>query len=182
MLARIKTFLVNLCSGEQRRLRRLWASALDEEAKLNRDLSNLKEHAQASLQHWLANPEVIRKVFEELREHKPILVVRNFAVVTKYSDVIEVLSHDESFTAKQIYAAKMERTSGSFFLGMDRGEQYEGERAKLQMAIHPQEDVPRIRKFVGEHADMLIDDAKRDGRIDVVNGLFRLIATRLVEY
>ena len=182
MLTRIKTFLLNLFSGEQRRLRRLWASALDEEVKLNSDLSNLKEHAQASLQRWFSNPEVIRKVLEELREHKPILVTRNFAVVTRYSDVIEVLSHDEDFTVKQIYAAKMERTSGSFFLGMDRGEQYEGEHAKLQMAIHPKEDVPRIRKFVSENADMLIDQAKRNGRIDVVNGLFRLVATRLVEH
>src|SRR5262245_26038781 len=151
-----------------RRLHELWADATAAALAIEHDLSNLKEHAQASLQHWLANPEVVRSLFNGLRDVKPVLAVHGFAVVTKHADVLEVLSHDEDFTVQQIYAAKMERTSGSFFLGMDRGPQYEREHRLLRMATDPVGDVARIRDTVRTQAEKLIEAAKPAGRIDAV--------------
>jgi len=180
IVAAIKAFFAALFSKEEQRLHQLWTEALHEGAQLEKDLSNLKEHAVANLQRWLANPDVLRRLFAGLREHKPILVVRGFAVVTRHADVTEVLSQDEPFTVRQIYAAKMERTSGAFFLGMDRGEQYTREHTLLRQATRPEVDLPRIAAFVSAHADQLIEAARPAGRIEVVNGLFRLVATRVV--
>ena len=180
IVAAIKAFFAALFSGETKRLHQLWAAALPEGTRLEKDLSNLKEHAVANLQRWLANPEVLRTLFAGLREHKPILVARGIAVVTRHADVTEVLTQDEPFTVRQIYAAKMERTSGAFFLGMDRGEQYTREHTLLRQATQPDVDLPRIAAFVSAQADQLIEAARPAGRIEVVNGLFRLVATRLV--
>ncbi|HKQ04962.1 MAG TPA: cytochrome P450 [Blastocatellia bacterium] len=180
ILAAIKAFFAALFAKEDARLHRLWAAALPADARLEKDLSNLKEHAVANLQRWLANPEVLRTLFAGLREHKPIVLVRGFAIVTRHADVTEVLAQDEHFTVRQIYAAKMERTSGSFFLGMDRGEQYSREHGLLRQATRPADDLPRIASFVSTRADQLIEAARPDGKIEVVNGLFRLVATRLV--
>ncbi|HEY9232579.1 MAG TPA: hypothetical protein VIS78_10535, partial [Blastocatellia bacterium] len=180
IVAAIKAFFSAFFAGEEQRLRQLWAAALPEGTRLEKDLSNLKEHAVASLQRWLADPEVLRALFAGLREHKPILTARGLVIVTRHADVTEVLSQDEHFTVRQIYAAKMERASGAFFLGMDRGEQYTREHTLLRQATRPEVDLPRIAAFVSAHTDQLIEAARPDGRIDVVNGLFRLVATRLV--
>ena len=61
------------------------------------------------------NPE---PVFAILRKIKPILVVDNFALVTRFDDVQEVLARDEIFQVT--YGPKMQviTASSNFFLGM----------------------------------------------------------------
>ena len=54
-------------------------------------------------QHLIENPE---PVFAVLRRVQPILLVKNFAVVTRFEDVQEVLSRDNVFQVT--YKDKME--------------------------------------------------------------------------
>src|SRR5690606_18933840 len=79
---------------------------------------------------------VIRQAFAYLRRHYPILVLPRFAVVTRYDDVKDVLARDEDFGVTEVYAERMERTSGPFILGMERTARYEREAAWLRGAVH----------------------------------------------
>jgi len=113
-----------------------------------------------------------------LRRFKPILVLGQRVIVTRYADVVDVLTRDRDFTIKQINAENFERLTGSFFLGMDLPE-YERESEILQKAIR-EGDLKKIRTFVTQCASDLVDAVRPSGRIDVVGQLTRVVPTRLV--
>jgi len=81
-------------------------------ADVQTDLADFVDKLKASL---LQNPE---PVFAILRRVKPILMVKDVAVVTRFDDVQEVLSRDDVFHVT--YGTKMEIVTGgkNFFLGM----------------------------------------------------------------
>jgi cytochrome P450 len=162
-------------------VKNLWQSAVAEEHKVAEDFSNLKELATARLQIWFARPEVIRALSAGLRNHMPVCVAPGLAIVTRYPDVLEVLSNDRDFTIKEINAAKMARTSGPFILGMDDSPQLQHEKAILRAACRP-EDLDRIRGFDTQCANQIIDEARPKGRMDAVNELFHVVPTRLVAH
>src|SRR5450756_1231766 len=66
-------------------------------------------------QHTIQYPE---PVFAVLRRVKPVLFIKNTAIVTRFEDVQEVLSRDDVFQVT--YNEKMEVVTGGndFFLGM----------------------------------------------------------------
>ena len=71
-------------------------------------------------QHLTENPEPL---FAVLRDIKPVLVVKNTALVTRFEDVQEVLSRDDVFQVT--YKEKMEIVGGggNFFLGMQNSQE-----------------------------------------------------------
>ena len=68
---------------------------------------------------------------------------------------------------------------GPFILGMDRSPQYDTESAMLRKVVRP-DDLERIRCFVKAEAEKLVAAARPAKRIDVVNGLARVVAVRVV--
>src|SRR5579862_8692791 len=64
--------------------------------------------------HLIRDPE---PVFEILRNAKPVLMLKNYALVTRFADVEEVLARDQVFQVP--YGPKMEAVTGgrNFFLG-----------------------------------------------------------------
>jgi cytochrome P450 len=125
-------------------------------------------------------PAVLRPVFCVLRRFAPVLRVGRSVVVSRYDDVTEVLRRDRDFTIAAVNGARMERWSGAFILGMDRGATYGREAEALASVVRP-DDLARIRRLSREWAAELIDEATGDGRIDVVGQYARVIAARLVE-
>jgi cytochrome P450 len=109
----------------------------------------------------------------------PILVLGKRAIVTRHADVVEVLTRDTEFTIAEVNEARINQSDGPFILGMDRSPQYDTEAATLREAVRP-EDLERIRCLVKQRADELVAAARPDGKIDVVNGLARVVATRIV--
>jgi cytochrome P450 len=109
----------------------------------------------------------------------PILVLGKRAIVTRHADVVEVLTRDTEFTIAEVNEARINQSDGPFILGMDRSPQYDTEAATLREAVRP-EDLERIRRLVKQRADELVAAARPDGKIDVVNGLARVVATRIV--
>ncbi|NLE86582.1 MAG: cytochrome P450 [Myxococcales bacterium] len=110
---------------------------------------------------------VIRQAFAYLRRHYPILVLPRFAVVTRYDDVKDVLARDEDFGVTEVYAERMERTSGPFILGMERTARYEREAAWLRGAVHD-DDVARVRHLTRGYVADALEAARRASRGDVV--------------
>lgn len=127
----------------------------------------------------LNNYGPIRVSFRALRQFAPVLVVGKTAVVSRHADCVEVFRRDEDFTISELNAPVMDRVNGPFILGMDRGAQYDRENGILERCVHPG-DLDRIRELVRTTAGELIDAARPHGRIDVVNGLARVTAARVI--
>lgn len=125
------------------------------------------------------NGRLLRAAFWPLRRFKPILFLGRRVIITRHSDVSEVLARDEDFTVAEVNGAAMARMNGPFILGMDRSAQYYRERAIIERCAPPG-DAERIRAFVRSSAAGLVDAATPPGQIDVVGGLARLVAVRLV--
>ncbi|HEV3400699.1 MAG TPA: hypothetical protein VG078_02670, partial [Acidimicrobiales bacterium] len=121
----------------------------------------------------------VRAGFTVLRRLAPVLVVGKTAVVTRHADCVEVFRRDEDFTISELNAPVMDRVNGPFILGMDRGPQYDRENDILERCVHAG-DLDRIRDLVHTTAGELIDAARARGRIDVVNGLARVTAARVI--
>ncbi len=128
---------------------------------------------------WLARPAVLRPVFSGLRHLAPVLTVGKRVVVSRHDDVVEVLRRDTDFTVAQVNAPSMIRWNGPFILGMDKGGTYDREAGALHRAA-PASEVARVQEFAAGMAADLVDLARPAGRIDVVNGLARVVATRTV--
>jgi cytochrome P450 len=127
----------------------------------------------------LTSPSLLRPVFTVLRRMFPILVRGKFALVTRHADVIEVLTRDTDFTIAEINEARFAQADGPFILGMDRSTQYDIEAATLREVVRA-DDLERIRDRVKQNAFELTAAAQPFGKIDVVNGLARVVATRTV--
>lgn len=161
-------------------LHQLWQSALAEEKALKHDLVDLREKVAKRFETMLANPHLTRELFNFIREHDPILVAPHLAVVSRAPDVREVLEQDAVFSVRPIYAAKMERTTGDFVLGMDTATpQYETERGLMQQSLRP-DDLATIDQLVRETAEALVAKAAPQGEMDVVSDLSRVVPARLV--
>lgn len=128
----------------------------------------------------LSRPEVLRPAFAALRRFAPVLPLGRRVLVTRHADVVDVLRRDTDFTVAEVNGPPMERWSGPFILGTDRGEVYDREASALHRAA-PAADVDRVvRPLVAGRAAELVEAARRAGRLDVVNGLARPVAARTV--
>ncbi len=125
------------------------------------------------------SPRLLRIGFWALRKFRPVLVLGKTSVVSLHKDVIDVLERDQEFTISQINEARMDGAYAPFILGWDRSPRYDREAGILRRALGP-EDLARIRGIVAEQSRALIEGARKDGRIDIVSGLSRVVPTRVV--
>jgi cytochrome P450 len=141
-------------------------------AAVQTDAMSLFDHLQ---QHLLQNPE---PVFAVLRRVKPILLVKNIALVTRFEDVQEVLSRDDVFQVT--YKEKMEviGNGSNFFLGMQNSPEYERDQSHMRAVMRRQDVAAQILPFVARTAESLV--AASGGRLDVVRQLTRVVPARLV--
>jgi cytochrome P450 len=141
-------------------------------ANVQSDAMSLLDHLK---QHLLQNPE---PVFAVLRRLKPILIVKNTALVTRFEDVQEVLSRDDVFQVT--YKEKMEviGDGSNFFLGMQNSPEYERDQSHMRTVMRRQDVAEQILPFVARTAESLV--AASGGRLDLVPQLSRVVPTRLV--
>ena len=113
-----------------------------------------------------------------LRTVKPVLVIHDIALVTRYEDVVAVLTDDEAFGVEP-YSVKMTALAGRFILGLDDSLEYEREASILRLAA-PRSDVAALAAFVAETAeDLVAEAAQRDAQIDVPE-LTKLVPALLI--
>jgi cytochrome P450 len=138
------------------------------------------ERIEKEIAGWFTSNEAIRAVSTELRDLAPIATLGKYAVVSRYDDVREVLANDRDFGVTEIYAARMERTTGAFFLGMEDTPQYRREAEIARRAVRA-DDAQRIADLVGACARDLVERAEdRGGAFDAVSEYSRLIPLALV--
>lgn len=110
-----------------------------------------------------------------LRAFKPILLKDQFALVTRYDDVQDVMLRDEFFNVT--YQARMENVTGgqNFFLGMRDTPQYTRDASIMRLAMR-RDDVPtRVTGFVSREAERIM--AAAPGKIDVIAQLGKVVPT-----
>ena len=138
------------------------------------------EHDAASLiadlkQHALDNPEPI---FAVLRRLHPVLLIKNFALVTRFADVQDVLMRDDVFAVT--YGPKMRVVTGGpdFFLGMPNSPDYERDVSHMRTVIRRTDLSDIIAPFVSSTAESIVVNA--GSHLEVVSQLTLPVPTRLV--
>jgi cytochrome P450 len=130
---------------------------------------------------WFTSTDTLRAVSSGLRSLAPVVTVGSYTLVSRYDDVREVLANDKAFGVTEIYAARMERTTGAFFLGMEDTPQYRREAEIARRAVRAG-DATRIAHIVGSCASELLERARASrGLFDAVGEYSRLIPLRLVK-
>ncbi|QKW06199.1 cytochrome P450 [Streptomyces sp. NA04227] len=155
-------------------------SLLDEFKRITQDVGEdahrFTEQVSLLFQDLLvAHPQ---KAFQVLRTVKPVLVYRDAAIVTRFDDVVEVLTHDRQFTV-DVYGPPMRKISGDFVLGLNQGPAYERASSLLRLAF-PQSDAPRIAELATTIADRLVAEALPNGQVDVVKDICDRVPAALV--
>jgi cytochrome P450 len=120
-------------------------------------------------------PEFLRSTSFALRNLRPTLVLGEFATVTRFPDVVEVLENEAFFRVVPVYAHAMQQTTGAFILGMDDRGRYEREVPFLRAAVHAG-DLERVQGIVANRANELIGAARPRGELDVASGYAHEIA------
>jgi cytochrome P450 len=155
-------------------LERLKAEGEAALAPLQADIMSELEKIKA---HTIQNPEPL---FAVLREIRPILLVKNVALVTRFEDVQEVLSRDDIYQVT--YGPKMRVITGGqdFFLGMQNSPEYERDTAHMRSVVRCQ-DAGAIAAFVESAARQIVESS--GGALDVVSQLSRVVPARwIAEY
>jgi cytochrome P450 len=138
--------------------------------------SDTQDSITKKIQAWAFNH--LDLVFTILRWVKPVLVFKNFALVTRFEHVQEVLARDEIFLVT--YQEKMEKvTAGeNFFLGMQNTPRYTRDVSNMRLAVRREDIAERIAPFVDDCAEKIMTSVQ--GKIDVPAELSRVVATRLI--
>lgn len=125
----------------------------------------------------LSHPQLSRRSLGVLRSVCPVVRVGDLTIVTRYADVVEVLSRDDDFTIG-LYSPKMEAIAGRFILGLQQSPEYEHDVSVLRVLV-PQSDMPRIRGIVREIVQDIFTRVSTLGEIDVVRDLSDAVPARL---
>jgi cytochrome P450 len=146
---------------------------------VDRELAKVQSEAMSFLDglktHLIRYPEPI---FAILRRIKPIVLIKNFALVTRFEDVQEVLARDDVFLVT--YGEKMRVVTGgeNFFLGMQNSAEYTRDVSHMRSVVR-REDIPgRIAPFVQKTASDLV--AAAGSQLDVVKQLSKAVPARWI--
>jgi cytochrome P450 len=146
---------------------------------VDRELAKVQSEVMSFLDgikaHLTRYPEPI---FAILRRIKPILLIKNFALVTRFEDVQEVLARDDVFLVT--YGEKMRVVTGGqdFFLGMQNSPEYTRDVSHMRSVVR-REDIPgRIAPFVQKTAGDLV--AAAGSQLDVVKQLSKTVPARWI--
>lgn len=129
----------------------------------------------ALLIRWLRSDW--RGLFSNLRSDRPVLVSPLFTMVTRATDVLDVLSQQSRFSVRA-NALTMDPSVGPFMLARDDTRINWHEKSVMR-AVLQWEDLPRVRALAGETTRAALEEA--GGEIDVVQKISRLVPLRIVQ-
>ena len=111
--------------------------------------------------------------YAELRKDRPILVMPELTLATRFDDCTEILRRHELFSVA-LYKPKQ----GDYFMAQDDTAVHWREKS-IMRAILDREDIPDIRTFVANKAAELLTAA--GGSMEAVAGLTRAVPLALVQ-
>lgn len=118
-----------------------------------------------------------RGMYAELRSNRPILMSPQFTMVTRATDVIDILSQPTLFSVKANRRA-MDPSVGPFMLARDETELNWQEKGLMQVVLR-RDDVARVRALAGEVTEAGLQES--GGEIDIVPTIARKVPLRIVQ-
>jgi cytochrome P450 len=118
-----------------------------------------------------------RALFAELRTQRPILQLPSFCVLSRWTDVVDALSRNETFRVP--YAPHIDPSVGPFMLGRD-GTAENWRDKSVMRALMRWDDLPAIRALAAETAREALA-AAAPPTVDVVSTVSRLVPLRVVQ-
>ena len=106
--------------------------------------------------HWVQTDA--RALFHELRQRRPVLDTPLFLVVSRWTDVIELLSRPGTFNVNNVRS--MDPSVGPFMLARDLTELNWHEKS-IMRSIMRFEDLPAIRAFASTTAAAVLASPQR---------------------
>jgi cytochrome P450 len=121
-----------------------------------------------------------RSLFAELRETRPVLDLPVMTVVSRWADVVDLLSRNETF--RVTYAPHMDPSVGPFMQARDGAVQNWQDKAAMRTLLR-WDDLPAIRATAGEVASAALRSATQGpgGVFDVVTTVSRLVPLKTVQ-
>lgn len=119
-----------------------------------------------------------RAMYAELRESRPILPTAAFTMVTRATDVLDVLSQPSLYSVRGNQRA-MDPAVGPFMLARDETA-INWEEKGLMRALLRWDDLPRVRALTGEVASQALAAAPT-GSLDIVSTIARAAPVRIVQ-
>lgn len=128
------------------------------------------------VQKWMASEPLA--FFQQLREQRPILVTPECTLVSRFSDVTNLLKMPKVFTVN-LYKSKMgvTDTDEGYLMAHDDDALHYREKSLMQGMLN-REDLPNIRKLVGQVCEDVIRQG--GGKIEAVNDYCRYVPAILV--
>jgi cytochrome P450 len=122
-----------------------------------------------------------RALFAELRETRPILDLPVMTVVSRWADVVDLLSRNETFQVT--YAPHMDPSVGPFMLGRDGAVQNWRDKSAMRTLLR-WDDLPAIRAAAAATASTALSAATQgaSGVFDVVASVSRLVPLKTVQH
>ena len=121
-----------------------------------------------------------RSLFAELRETRPVLDLPVMMVVSRWSDVVDLLSRNETF--RVTYAPHMDPSVGPFMLARDGAVENWRDKSAMRTLLR-WDDLPAIRSTAAETASAALGAATQGtgGVFDVVATVSRLVPLKIVQ-
>lgn len=119
-----------------------------------------------------------RGMYAELRELRPILPTPLFTLITRATDVLDVLAQPTLFSVRANQRT-MDEAVGPFMLARDET-QINWEEKGLMQAVLRWEDLPRVRALAAATASEAIGQAT-GGSLDIVPAIARRVPVRIVQ-
>ena len=121
-----------------------------------------------------------RSLFAELRASRPVLDLPVMTVVTRWADVVDVLSRNETF--RVTYTPHMDPSVGPFMLARDGAVENWRDKSAMR-ALLRWDDLPGFRARASEVASAALSAATlgSSGKFDVVGTISRLVPLRTVQ-
>lgn len=129
------------------------------------------EQQWALVRKWMDDEAL--DLYEELREHRPVLELPELTMVTRFSDCTSVLRQHNIFSVA-LYKPKQ----GDYWMAQDDTPTHWREKS-IMRSVLDLELVADARSFVAEKASAFLQDAQ--GTIEAVNGLCRAVPVALVQ-
>ena len=118
-------------------------------------------------------------ILAALRRFRPVLLAGQWAVITRYDDVVTALDAPEAIAVPFAAAVEALNDGPNFLLGMADGADYRWLRGIVLAAFPPSEAGTRVQQIATDEAQAIV--AAANGRLDAVRDLITRVPTRICE-
>lgn len=118
-------------------------------------------------------------IYSFLRRYMPVATYKNWAFISRYDDVQDVLKRQDVFGVPFGPKIELLNDGPNFLLGMADGPEYQAVHAIVAQTFPNSDNLSAVAPIAAEEAEAMV--AASNGRIDAIQNLITRVPTRIVE-